>query len=488
MKNILKYTLIAISFLVSSCQSWIEITPTDRLTEDMVFSNKEGFKKALNGVYIELNSTTVYGQNMSAGMIDVLAQYYNLTSEQHPLYYYFKYTYTQANVKSGFDLIWQKTYKLISNCNIIIEKCGDSNPLLPEPYFGMIKGEALALRAMLHLDMLRLFGPIYSTGSAKTCIPYMTIANQEVQPLLTAEKVMDNILKDLNDAIALLETSDPVITNGVRNYADQSGNNDMNYRQYRLNYFAVKALLARAYLWKGDKVNALSISEEILSQTQITGSEIFPFVTNANATNSTAPDRVFSTEVLFSLYYVNRKTLQTNLFDPNLDPTTAILTAYGTLTTGRVNEMYDDKNDYRYNAWANYNKNGSNILYLRKYEDMTGSTTTNAWRYMIPLIRLSEVYFIAAECTDDLTLATQYLNKVRTGRNCFSVAPATRDALMTFLSAEYRREMIGEGQLFFFYKRLAMANIPNGIKATGNMNISLDNYVVPLPTSEISMR
>lgn len=489
MKNIFKYSLIALLFLTSSCESWIDIKPTDRLTEDMVFSSKAGFLKALNGVYIELNSTTLYGQNLTAGMIDGMAQYYTLTSSSSNIYYNFaKYTYTDATVKSTFDQIWQKTYKLITNCNIILEKCGESNPLLPGAYFGIVKGEALALRAMLHFDMLRLFGPVYSQGSSTLCIPYMTTADQEIQPLLSAQAVADNIIKDLKDAATLLEASDPVLTSGVRNYADAAGVNDMNYRQYRLNYFAVKALLARAYLWKGDKANALTVAEDIIGKAQVPGSEIFPFVTNANATNSTIPDRVFSTEVLFSLYYMNRVSIQNNLFAPTLQ-SNARLTFAGTLTSGRVNDLYEDKNDYRYKMWASYNNNGTNVLYLRKYEDVTdASGKANAWRYMVPLIRLSEVYLIAAECTDNLTLATQYLNKVRNSRSCFSVYPTSADGLMTYISAEFRKEMIGEGQLFYFYKRIGALNIPNGSILTGNMNVTLNNYVVPLPVSETSQR
>ena len=45
------------------------------------------------------------------------------------------------------------------NCNIIIEKCDAKREVLSDVYYGLYKGEAIALRAMLHLDMLRLFGP-----------------------------------------------------------------------------------------------------------------------------------------------------------------------------------------------------------------------------------------------------------------------------------------------------------------------------------------
>jgi len=489
MKKYIKYTLIAVLVVVSSCESWLDIKPSDRLTEEMVFSSKEGFQKALNGVYIELTLNTLYGQNLSAGVIDAMAQYYNATTTSTNSFYYFaKYTYTNAGVKSTFDQLWQKSYQMIGNCNIIIEKCGDSNPVLPDQYFGIIKGEALALRAMLHFDLLRLFGPIFSQGVIEKCIPYMTVANQEVQDLVSSTKVADSVIIDLKAAMALLKDSDPVLTEGVRNYANTSGANDLFYRQYRLNYFAVKALLARVYLWTGDKVNALKESEELLAAAQVPGAEKFPFVKNASATNATIPDRMFSTEVLFSLYNMNRTALQNSIFIPTLEATKRLSFA-GTLTEGRVNEMYEDKNDYRYKIWANYNNNGTNVLYSKKFEDMSDANgVSNAWRYMMPLIRLSEVFLIASECTDDISLSTVYLNKVRNNRNCFSVYPTSKDGLMTYITGEYRREMLGEGQLFFYYKRRAMLNIQNGALVTGTMNMSLNNYIIPLPDSETSQR
>ncbi len=489
MKKILKYSLIILAVTLSSCEKWLDIKPSDRLTEEMVFSDKAGFLKALNGVYVELTTPVLYGQNLSAGILDVMAQYYNAaTSSTYAYYYYQKYTYTNASVKSTFDQIWQKSYQLIGNCNTIIEKCGNSNEVLPAQYFGMVKGEALALRAMLHLDLLRLFGPIYSLGSTTPAIPYMTAQDYEIQPLLSSDKICENIIKDLTDALALLAETDPVITDGVKNFASTTGDNSLNYRQYRLNYFAVKALLARTYLWMGDKVNALKVSEEIINSVQNPEKQIFPFVTSASATSATIPDRVFSTEVLFSLYSSNRVQMHNALFLPTLEANRRLSFA-GTLTDGRVNELYDDKNDYRYKIWSNYNNNGTNVLYHRKYEDMSDTQgASNAWRYMVPLIRLGEVFLIAAESSSDLATSIQYLNKVRNSKSCFSVNPTSYDLMMNYVTLEFRKEMLGEGQLFFYYKRRAMLNVANGALSAGNVNVALTSYVVPLPDSEISQR
>ena len=159
--SIIKSGLLALLLIATtSCESWIDVEPTDRLSEDKVFSSQKGFLQSLNGVYAEMNNNSVYGGNLSVGLIDVMAQYYDGGSDNGYTYYYpAKYDYTATSLKNTFESVWSKMYNLITSVNIIIEKC-DQTDVLSAQYQKMIKGEALALRAMYHLDLLRIFGPI----------------------------------------------------------------------------------------------------------------------------------------------------------------------------------------------------------------------------------------------------------------------------------------------------------------------------------------
>lgn len=485
MKIKIKYSWIILLLALGSCNSWIDVKPSDRLSEDVLFADRDGFLKALNGIYVEMTNRSLYGRDLSCGVIDILGQYYKI--DQNYYLPYRDYKYTDKAPKETFENVWQKAYSLIINTNTIIVKCDEKKEVLPGIWFGLVKGESLALRAMLHFDLLRLFGPVY-TDATKTelSIPYSTSPVAEVSPLLSAEKVGQLVIADLKAALDLLKDSDPILTEGVKNSADHNGDNSLHYRQYRLNYYAVKALLARAYLWCGDKGNALVEAEEIIREVQIEGKEIFPFVTKEAATSASAPDRVFSPEVFFALYDINRtKEIYEVLYIPTLT-VDRLLTLSGDINNGRIKDYYSDENDYRRKYWVEYNNNGSKILYNRKYEAVTGSNIA-PFQYMVPLVRLSEVYLIAAECSSKLSDATGYLNTVRNSRGCYSVTPAA-EKLVDEITAEFRREMLGEGQLFFFYKRRGMQNIPNGKNESGMMNMNLNNYVVPLPDSEISER
>ena len=132
---------------------------------------------------------------------------------------------------------------------------------------------------------------------------------------------------------------------------------------------------------------------------------------------------------------------------------------------------------------------GDNDLIFNKYEDVVlKDGSTNHYCYMMPLIRLSELYLIAAECETDFSKALTYLNTLRNKRNCPNVTPRNSEELLNNITSEFRKEMIGEGQMFFFYKRHAMQSIPNGSSTSGNINMIMKNYVVPVPDSEIDNR
>ena len=324
--SIIKSGLLALLLIATtSCESWIDVEPTDRLSEDKVFSTQKGFLQSLNGIYSEMNNSSVYGGNLSAGIIDVMAQYYNAGSDNGYTYYYpARYDYNNTSLKNTFESVWSKMYNLITSANIIIEKCDQTN-VLSAQYQKMIKGEALAIRAMLHLDLLRIFGPIMSVNATELAIPYMTLSDQNIQDILTADVVINKIISDLGQASQLLEATDPIITDGVMSQPTAEDNTDLCYRQYRLNYYAVQALLARANLWKGDKAAALEIAKDVISEAGST----FPFVSYASATGS-KPNRVFSSEVMFSLYNVNRINVYRKYFAPTLDIRN-ILTFAGTL-------------------------------------------------------------------------------------------------------------------------------------------------------------
>ncbi len=487
---------------MSSCADWLEVDMEDGIMENSLFEDNEGFLVALNGIYTNLNN--VYSSFLSMGAIDVMAQYYNVQqNSQHPYYVYANYNYTDDTFDQASGSLWTNMYTLIANTNLLLDHCDEEGSAISPRYYDMVKGEALALRAMMHFDMLRLYGPIYSEATAsQSAIPYLEAANnRDMLPILSAGEVAQKVMRDLNEASSLLQ-NDSIRTAGVNSSEseDINENNDFRYRQYRLNYFAVQTLLARLHLWMGNKSDAYKVAKAVIDEVE--EKETFPWVTSDMATNASYPDRVFSTEVIFGLYNTSRPNLYDNLFNSDLEGDA--LTFYGNIsgTDSKVVNFYGEGSDmdYRRRMWESVVSEGSSdeggtvtsvaSSYFLKYDDITPSSSNSidySYRYLIPLMRMSEVYLIAAECTDDLTEATEYINGIRLHRNVANVTPTETD-LQDYITREFAREVIGEGQLFFYYKRHAMEVVQSGTAANTTVNIALDNYVVPLPTTETDNR
>ena len=94
---------------------------------------------------------------------------------------------------------------------------------------------------------------------------------------------------------------------------------------------------------------------------------------------------------------------------------------------------------------------------------------------------MSVVYLIAAECCPDPKVGRDYLNVVRSARNVKNVEDEVD--LMTAIEQEFRREFLGEGQLFFYYKR-KLYDIVGAEDKVGIEDLKAV-YNLPIPTSEI---
>lgn len=471
--------ILACSTMMVSCDSWLEVKPYDKISEGELQKSEEGYQKMLNGIYIDLNSDALYGQSLSVEMIEVMGGAYAIGTDNSVWGNYkdlSNYQYGTEYWRNRLDQIWNKAYALILNCNKILENIDQNQGLFTGGNYYAVKGEALALRAMLHFDMLRLFGPVYAKDSDKKAIPYYNKQTNSPEPILTAKEVAEKVVADLEEARILL-ANDPVKTEGTLMSGSQDGtSNFMRYRALRLNYYAVEALLARVNLYMGNKTEAFKYATDVIKTAD---QGIFPFVDKSLVIGSPAdPDRIFSSEVLFALTNTSRSKIHKNFYDPSRLPNYVFrmddnlmsnIVYGGAATTGG----YQD--DYRYRA--NWIATGSN-RYFYKYSDMVANGSIQ--NTMIPMIRLGEMFLIAAESqSDNLANGVQYVNALRRNRGVANLQTLTPD----LLKYEYIRELYGEGQLFYLYKRLN-SDIITSSNANKNPKASDLIFVVPLPDSE----
>ncbi len=466
------FTILSISIFMTSCEKWLDVNPKSQVKEEDLFESESGFREALFGVYTYMSEQDIYGGNLTMSFLDVLAQTFVINQQKQIFYYESKYDYTEKDVKQRINSIWGKLYFCVANCNNILENLEGKEGLFKENNYDIVKAEAKALRAFLHFDILRMYAPSVASGADKPAIPYVDKLSKTPFPQLTVNEVIDRVITELIEARDLLKDIDPIgpefdeytedPTYTTSEYITDGG--FLLYRKSRMNYYSITGLLSRVYLYKGDKENALIYAKEVIESNK------FQFITEDNLNGPGPHDKIFSDEILFRLYNDNLKLKSDAVFK----------STNGLLISSERKDLYFERLSY------------GNIDYREKYQfDYAESSATEVvskynYTYVnatyrakyIPMIRLSEIYFIAAECTADPAIALGYLNSVRLHRGLPELIG--EPDLNEELYKEYRKEFIAEGQMFYYLKRKNIVDIEYS-SIDGSDNV----YVFPLPDSEI---
>ncbi len=475
------YIISAISLLfMSSCEDWLDVSPKTEIKSDDNFESEQGFKDALTGVYLLMSDESLYGKELTFGTTDVLAQYYTgIYQTSHEYYYPSLFDYTDDTSVGIIDAIWLNMYNAIANVNELIAQLESADEsMFTGRNYELIKGEAYGLRAFMHFDLARLFGASYAANPSHKAMPYVTSISTTVNPLVSIDDVLQKALTDLVTAQENL-TVDPVIsTNITEDTDDETYERD---RFYKFNYYAVKLLQARIYLYMSDYDNANAAAQEIINQ------ETFTWTPETEIATSDDDSRnyIMSEELIFTLYKSDISDLYTDYF---------------TGTDGGL-YMYDENyeglfeltksgyyGDYRY-TYLTELLSDANARFSSKLKQPSGTTE---YAYRIPLMRISEAYYIAAECAvhnNELTDALSYINTVRIQRNLPDDLDAsmTSDEVQDEIYKEYAKEFICEGQLYFYFKRLNYQYIPIPSVSGGSItytNVTPD-YIFPMPDDEI---
>ncbi|MEQ2977941.1 RagB/SusD family nutrient uptake outer membrane protein [Butyricimonas faecihominis] len=473
-KTIIILTILAGGLFFGGCNSWLDVKPYDSMAEDQLYSTENGIQRALNGLYLSLASNDLYAENLGGGAIDVLGQRYKLSSG-HTYYDLNEYNYTNDGPKGTFEAIWKAAYKLIADCNEFLEKVPEHQDLMSQANYRMSMGEALAIRTLLHFDMFRIFGPVYSEANKKeSSIPYYNMVTDVTQPILPADELVEHLFADIDSAIVLL-SEDVILTEGIVKDEDF-----WDYRNLRLNYYAVWALKARMCWYLGDEYadEAYRIATTLLEGKDPKTNEANNFNTAFTPVSQTVAvkDRVFFCEELFALHNMKRTTMYKELFSSDLEDDNILLS-----TESYINKLYDEPNDYRKHSWeVATGRQTSGLMVFVKYAEQTENRSDPYLYEIQSMLRLSELYLIAAATTNDDAVASSWLEKLRMIRGYQSGMVGSD--VQTTLRQEWEKEFYGEGQYYYYLKCNGITSVsgPNGSKKP--------NYIIPLPESETDNR
>ena len=147
---------MVVTMTFTSCDGYLDVTPSDAVDSDEAITNLEDAQIALNGAYYGLITNTYYGNDFIAraevGGEDVQTLSLGKRTEN-----YYRFMYRQNTSPSG---LWSIPYKVINRINVLLGAI-ESGVIPASDELNQVKGEALALRALCHFDLLLPYGTPY---------------------------------------------------------------------------------------------------------------------------------------------------------------------------------------------------------------------------------------------------------------------------------------------------------------------------------------
>ena len=472
-----KYLLffVFLSVHLCACEDFLDQKSQMQVDAEHMFQTEQGFKDALTQCYVGLAGDYLYGKYMSYGPIETMAQHWELQSNNWENLY--QLDFTLDNARQIFELIYGEMYNVIVHANDVLRFLEKNGAVIESGQTrDVIEGEARAIRAFVHFDVLRLFGQMPFEPGKTVRLGYAeTVGKQEI-PFLDFDSYVEKLLKDLDMAEALLAESDPLLVKSLATL-DETGENEdffLDYRRFRFNLYAVKALKARVNLYLGrteeayrnalsviqaktkggENVISLSGSDDLEKEFYAMPSESIMLLSKTDISNT-----MFST----NSYYISssRKTM---LFEGALTGDIRIRTVWGSESSGL----------------------GGAVPLFRKFLQPSSGTGTSSkdlrLKYqVIPLLRLAEMYLIAMETAPSESEANRLYKDFMLSRQMLVSQDLSLEELRQDIEKQYRRELFGEGQMFFYYKRHSASSMLWG----RNSDLTEDNYIVPLPETEL---
>lgn len=385
-------------------------------------------------------------------------------------------TYSNANsnrfvVEALMDLnensavastLWAQAYGVIASANIIIGAEGIEGD---QDQINHIKGQAYAIRALAHFDLVKFYGQQHVAGGGLSAegVPYVTVFrdNDNLFPSRnTVAEVRDLAYNDLETAQQMLI---PGLDNPSKEFITTIG------------AYAIEARIANYF---GDQPRALTASKMVIDSGK------YSVATEGQFLNSFATDG--GPNIIFEIAF-------TATDNPGINGLANIYQAgsYGDVVA--LPNLADSYEDGDIRGVSDYEQTADAVP--ETVIGLTGATYRNVGKYPsrapyednVPVIRYEEMVLIYAEAlletgasdTDVLT----WLNMVPNNRGASAYTEASLDNILE----ERRKELAFEGFRFHDIARMGWdIPLPDPILQThGGPAYGDFNFAMPLPADEV---
>lgn len=433
------------------CEGYLDTNPSNALKPGEEITTEGEVLAALRGAYDGLLDKRYYGADFVVyGDVkgdDVQTRVAGLRTEAA-----YRFSWRQADAPEG---LWLVPYEVIRRVNFLLESL-EKNGIPQTEVIRDARGQALALRALCHFNLLLTYGIPYLKDQGRSPgVPLVsrTLEAGAVPARSTVEAGYRMVEDDLRHAVADLGTE---VKNGY------------------FNRWAAEALLARVFLYRGAWDSAYVYAERVI------GNGPYTLVPNDRYLSSWKEE--FTAESVLQLSVSEQAATNKELLGYLAAPG-----GYASLiATQDFRDLSDeDPEDVRQGLLT---KRGG-YWFINKYPGRNGYLAVNN----IPVIRLSEVYLIGAEAALKMKnprqeVADRYLHAIRSRAN--PAVPAVRASEENILR-ERRKELVLEGHRFFDAMRLGKKLCRQGgwhfLRPQDLICPSWDDYriVAPLPQAEL---
>lgn len=450
MRKLSKYilALLIAAGVFTGCDDFLSPSVDQNVPTETAVESVSDLEAVVYGVYDDLNRVELYGRDFYVSG-DVMSDnaWSNANSGRFVGQDQFNFT-----TNSGYALgVWDVFYEAIAGSNMAIQSDLESDADVDH-----FKGQAYALRAFSHFNLLQAFGQQYvDAGDPADGVPYSveyrTAAEADGDYLLPEREAIANVLANIEDdlemAVGLIDPSRVDVV--------------------EMNYWAVRAFQTRFYLYTGQDDMVVEIAEDIINNS---GSEI-----------TSAEDLVADWESgsgpnsLFELAFTNTDRLGTDNIsriyrDTNYGDVEASDDLYGSHAA----------DDVRLNLYAS---DGETHRMVSKYSDELGSDNVRVIRFAEVVLNYAEA--LANGEPGEMT-ATEALNMLADERyeNGSPYTAATVDDVLL----ERRLELAMEGHRLYDLMRTEQDIVPGDGSSARGETINYGDYRLALPIPENEIR
>lgn len=456
--------IILVLILVSACEV-TDFDPTHLLDGSNAFQDMNNVEQHLTGVYSAFRGGAYYGSTYGV-QADMMADDVYETLESLGNFR----TVTDWTYVANDGIVagaWIVPYAVISDANLVLVNL----ERFQESAVGQkarIRGQALAIRALAHFDLMRFFAQSYDRNSNELGIP-IRLDNSIATPTRnTVREVYDQIYSDLAEAKTLLTGTLDIAINTA---SDRT----------RIDASVVDAIQARVALYAKDYPTAIASATNVIANSGLglASRADFPNIWRQNAV---------ANEVIWAVKYLPGQG------QPGGNIYFSVNNRLSFQPAPELVALYDVVNDVRYGSYISTTltsptgRNGQVVPV--KYLGINGLTDGNV---DFKVFRVAEMYLIRAEArafSNQDADALADLNALRAARiNGYVSVVLAGDPLKDAIANERRKELFIEGHRWFDIKRAGgdvVRGSACGAPATAcNLPSTSFRWVWPIPQGEL---